>query len=155
MLEGIPSPVTERQSDFLRRIARSFRHLIHLIDAVLTQTKAESGRIAYRLADVTVTQVLDDVEPLTALQRAKKRLAYDCSGCDRTMVLHADREKVVQILLNLISNAVKFTRARVASHPRHAPERSAVLCRCGTQKSACRRSSCGWSSSPTRSSAAR
>jgi signal transduction histidine kinase len=53
--------------------------------------------------------VLEIIEPLTAPQRAEKRLRYDCDGCDGDLVVRGDREKVVQIMLNLLSNAAKFT----------------------------------------------
>jgi signal transduction histidine kinase len=55
--------------------------------------------------------VLELIDPLTAPQRAAKRLGYDCRGCDGKLVFRGDREKVVQILVNVLSNAVKFTPA--------------------------------------------
>ena len=55
--------------------------------------------------------MLELIDPLTAPQRAAKRLGYDCTGCNGSLVFRGDREKVVQILLNVLSNAVKFTPA--------------------------------------------
>jgi len=110
MLEGIPSQLTSRQADYVRRIRISYQHVMELIDALLTQAKAAAGRIEYQIRNVSVGEVLDEIEPLTAPQRAAKRLTYDCSACDRGMVLRADPGKVEQILVNLIANAVKFTR---------------------------------------------
>jgi PAS domain S-box-containing protein len=111
MLEGIPTPPSEPQQNHLRRIAKSQQHLLGLIEAVLMHAKLEAGKVTYRIADVTVRDVLDIIEPLTAPQRAAKRLRYDCDGCDADLAFRGDREKVVQILLNLLSNAAKFTRA--------------------------------------------
>ncbi len=109
MLEGIPAPPNEAHQNYLRRISKSQQHLLGLIEAVLLHAKLEAGKVTYRLADITVSDVLDIVEPLTGPQRAAKRLRYDCSGCDAYLVFRGDREKVVQILLNLLSNAAKFT----------------------------------------------
>jgi signal transduction histidine kinase len=109
LLEGFASPVTRKQADYLRRIDKSYRHMTRVIEGVLMQARADAGKVEYHIADVPVGQILDRIEPLTAPQRAQKRFAYDCSGCDRRMVLHADMDLVVQIVLNLLSNAMKFT----------------------------------------------
>ena len=109
MLAGIPIPVTGDQQNYLERIVKSQQHLLGLIDAVLTHAKLESGKETYRIGDVSVREVLEIVDPLTAPQRAAKRLQYDTSECDLTLVFRADKEKVVQILLNVLSNAAKFT----------------------------------------------
>ena len=111
MLDGIPTPATEGQQNYLRRIAKSQQHLLGLIEAVLTHAKLESGKVTYRITDVMAREVLDVMESLTAPQRAAKRLAYDCDGCNPRLVFRADKEKLVQILLNVLSNAAKFTPA--------------------------------------------
>lgn len=111
MLDGIPTPATEGQQDYLRRIAKSQQHLLGLIEAVLTQAKVEAGKITYLVTDVMAHEVLDIVDSLTQPQRAAKRLSYDCDGCDQKLEFRADKEKLVQVLLNMISNAAKFTPA--------------------------------------------
>ncbi len=65
--------------------------------------------MTYHIGDFWAREVLDVVDSLTAPQRAAKRLAYQCDGCDPKLVFHADKQKVVQILLNILSNATKFT----------------------------------------------
>ena len=61
------------------------------------------------MRDVPVSELLDAVEPLIAPQARAKQLSYTCVPCDRSLVVRADADKVAQVLLNLISNAVKFT----------------------------------------------
>jgi PAS domain S-box-containing protein len=109
MIDGIPAPATEAQQNFLGRIIKSQQHLLGLIDAVLTHAKIEAGKISYRITDVMAHEILEVIDPLTAPQRAAKKLTYDCEGCDGKLQFRADREKVVQILLNVLSNAAKFT----------------------------------------------
>jgi PAS domain S-box-containing protein len=109
MLDDIPTPATEGQQNFLRRIGKSQQHLLGLIDAVLTHAKLEAGKVTYRITDLIAHEVLEVIDPLTAPQRAAKRIAYDCDGCNPKLEFRADKEKVVQILLNVLSNAAKFT----------------------------------------------
>jgi len=111
MIDGIPTPPSDGQLNYLRRIAKSQQHLLSLIEAVLLHAKVEAGKVTYQIADFWAREVLDLIDPLTAPQRAAKRLGYDCRGCDGKLVFRGDREKVVQILLNVLSNAVKFTPA--------------------------------------------
>jgi PAS domain S-box-containing protein len=109
MIDGIPTPASEAQLNYLRRIAKSQQHLLGLIEAVLLYAKVEAGKVTYQIADFWAREVLDVVDSLTAPQRAAKRLDYDCEGCDPRLVFHADKQKAVQILLNVLSNATKFT----------------------------------------------
>ena len=109
LLEGIPTPASEGQQNFLRRISKSQQHLLGLIEAVLTQAKLEAGKVAYRITDVAAHEVLNVVDSLTAPQRAAKRISYHCEACDPRLLFRADKEKLVQVLLNMLSNAVKFT----------------------------------------------
>jgi len=109
MLDGIPGPATESHVNYLRRIVAGQEHMMGLIDAALTHAKLEAGAMSFAVENVSVGDVLGTVEALSRPQRAAKGIRYDCSRCDEKLVLRADRQKTVQILLNLISNAVKFT----------------------------------------------
>jgi PAS domain S-box-containing protein len=111
MLDGIPMKPSKEHCDFLDRIARSQKHLLGLIESVLTHARLEAGKTTYTIEGVRAGEVLTALDSLTAPQRAAKQLAYDCTGCDRMLEVRADREKLTQILLNVIGNAVKFTPA--------------------------------------------
>ena len=111
MLDGIPTPASEAQENFLRRIVKAQQHLLGLIDAVLTHAKLEAGRMTYRMENLRVGELLETVESLSRPQLAAKGIAYDCSACEPRLVVRGDRQKTVQVLLNLLSNAAKFTPA--------------------------------------------
>jgi PAS domain S-box-containing protein len=111
MLDGIPNPATEGQLNYLRRILKSQNHLLSLIEAVLTHAKIEAGKLTYQITEVVAHEVLSVVDSLTTPQRRAKRISYDCSACDQKLVFRADKQKLVQILLNVLSNATKFTPA--------------------------------------------
>jgi signal transduction histidine kinase len=108
LLSGIPSGLDEAQVGCLRGIERSCRHLADLVDEMSTSAKS---KVDYHIQAIALAQILDEVDSLTKPQRGAKRLRYDCSGADRDLVVQCDRQKVVQVMLNLISNSVKFTPA--------------------------------------------
>lgn len=109
---GIHGAVTEAQRTALERIQRSQRHLLGLISGVLDYSRVEAGAVSYRLADVPVTEAVAEAELLVAPQLRAKGLGYTWSGAPPGLSVLADREKLQQILLNLLGNAVKFTHAR-------------------------------------------
>ena len=107
---GIHGPVTEAQRESLERIARSQRHLLGLINDVLNLARIESGRVEYVLADVLLAELVAGVLPMIEPQLAAKGLMLTMHVTPE-LEAHGDREKVKQILLNLLTNAVKFTPA--------------------------------------------
>jgi signal transduction histidine kinase len=109
LAEGIRGPLSEAQGKDLARIRRSARHLLSLINDILNFAKLESGRLHYALAAVPVDEVLAEVVELVAPQMAECELRCTCQTGDPTLAVRADGEKLLQILLNLFSNAVKFT----------------------------------------------
>ena len=107
---GIQGPVTPAQTEALGRIARSQRHLLRLINEVLNLARIESGRVEYSLDHFPLREVVDSVLPMVEPQLAARKLRCRVS-VPSDLTAHADREKVQQILLNLLSNATKFTPA--------------------------------------------
>ncbi|MEO7823146.1 MAG: GAF domain-containing sensor histidine kinase [Gemmatimonadaceae bacterium] len=106
---GIHGPVTREQTEALGRIKRSANHLLGLINDVLNFAKVESGQIEYRLAPVALDSLLRDTESMIVPQMTAKNLIYSNLGCGANDKVQADADKLRQIMLNLLTNAVKFT----------------------------------------------
>ncbi len=105
---GIHGPVTAEQREALTRVTRSQRLLLRLVNDVLNLARIEAGRVDYQresvVIDDLVTSVLQMVEP----QMAAAKITSHVSAPPGLVAL-ADREKLEQVLLNLLGNAVKFT----------------------------------------------
>ena len=107
---GIHGPVTDAQRDALNRIARSQAHLLTLINDVLNFARIDAGQITYALQDVRMNETLSELEPLVAPQVAGRRLTFVYDQCDEAIVAAADVDKLRQVVLNLLANAVKYTQ---------------------------------------------
>ena len=108
---GVYGAVTQEQLSALDRIQRSQRHLLGLINGVLNYAKIDAGAVLYYVTDVHVDEALATCEALTAPQARTKRLDLRHVRGDARLTVRADSEKLQQILLNLFSNAIKFTDA--------------------------------------------
>jgi signal transduction histidine kinase len=100
------------RNEYARQILAGGRHLLELINEVLDIARIESGQLSLSAEPVYVSEVarevLDLVAPLAAAQRIALTLAPH--PCNELPVL-ADRQRFAQILVNLVSNAVKFNRS--------------------------------------------
>jgi len=109
MLQGVSGPLPAPIVRQLTRIDSNGRHLLTIINDILDIARIEAGRMPLNVtrfpADALVKEVLAELEPLIA--RAKLEVTFR-SGRHLTPV-KSDRAKVKQILMNLISNALKFT----------------------------------------------
>jgi PAS domain S-box-containing protein len=108
---GLRGPLTEAQLADVQAIHRNERHLLSLIEEVLTFAKIDAGRIRLEPEDVRVSAALASMSDLIAPQMEQKELEYRVEPCDSSIAVYADVEKLQQIVLNLLSNAVKFTPA--------------------------------------------
>ena len=107
----------------LDRVLGAGRHLLALINDILDLSKIEAGRMELQLEDFALAPLIDGVvktiEPLAA--KNENRVAVSCDGAIGT--LHADSMRLRQALLNLMSNANKFTeRGTISVDARHGQE---------------------------------
>lgn len=104
--ENLPDNVRE----YLEKIDYSGKQLLALINDILDMSRIESGKVELNAAPSDLVEILDEVAGLFAIQMKSKGLEYtvDCSGIKDRYVI-CDRNRLNRILLNLISNALKFT----------------------------------------------
>ena len=108
---GIHGAVTEGQHLALARIKANQEHVLGLITEILNFVRLESGRMEYHNAEVSMTLALSDVAGMLSGVIAEKALKLDGPGDVRALAW-ADPDRVRQILVNLVMNAVKYTPAR-------------------------------------------
>jgi PAS domain S-box-containing protein len=109
LMLGIHGDVSEQQRVALERVRASQQHLILLISDLLNLSRMGAGQIRYRIEPVSLADVMSAVRPMMESQAQARQLALDWPPPDASVVALADRPRVEQILLNLVSNAVKFT----------------------------------------------
>jgi signal transduction histidine kinase len=105
---GIRGVVNPAQVKDLGRIKRASAYLLRLINDVLTIARLEGARPLH-LISIAVNPVLAEVEEFCILQAKANGLTLTAVPCDHQIFATADAERFQQILLNLITNAVKFT----------------------------------------------
>lgn len=109
LADGITGPITDAQAQQLGRIKASARHLLALIDEILTFTRLDAGRETVIpetfLLDDALREACEIVEPLATAKKLEMRIVSPGPGAK----VESDPTKIRQILVNLLSNAVKFS----------------------------------------------
>ncbi|MCC6318670.1 MAG: GAF domain-containing protein [Gemmatimonadaceae bacterium] len=106
---GLRGSVTPEQVSDLQKIRRNQQHLLGLINSVLNFVRLDAGRVVYDVTTVPLAACMGSIESLVEPQLNARRLRYRCDLADAAHTVRADSEKVQQILLNLLDNAIKHT----------------------------------------------
>src|SRR5688500_16708927 len=108
---GVTGPLNEKQTEAVGRIQRSQEHLLSLIDDVLTFAKIEAGTSQLHPRPVRVVNAFEELDPLVRPQLTRKNMVLEHGVSDASIHVYADPNKLRQILLNIVGNAIKFTPA--------------------------------------------
>jgi signal transduction histidine kinase len=109
MLEEAQEESREQEATDLDHIHSSGKHLLTLINDVLDLSKIEAGKMTLNLEHFRLDELLEEVAQATALLISKNDNRFELDNNSTVSILQSDRIKLVQILLNLLSNAAKFT----------------------------------------------
>jgi signal transduction histidine kinase len=107
---GLRGPVTPEQANDLQRIKASQNHLLQLIDDVLEYARLGTGHTRLDIEDVDLNAVLREAEVMIGPQVRAKDLNYSYTPFPGPLIVRADANRLRQIVLNLLINAVKFTQ---------------------------------------------
>jgi PAS domain S-box-containing protein len=126
---GIGGPVTETQHEYLAKIQRSQRHLLNIINDLLNFSRIEAGHVEYESVRVPLRECIDTIVSILEQQATEKGIELTLGSCPDGIAATGDSAKIDQIVLNLCSNALKFTPAggRVEVVCENRGERVAVL----------------------------
>lgn len=128
MMMGLEGEVNEPQRDMLNRINDAGQHLLGLINDILDLAKIESGRMDLYLEEVNVRPLIEGVKS-TALGLIKgKPVELNLDLHDPLPVIQADKTRLRQVLLNLLSNAAKFTeKGHITIHAQQTDDNALLI----------------------------
>ena len=109
MQEGFYEPQGPKSLDALTRIRTNGKHLLGLINTVLDIAKIESGQFTLNMAEYAIDSVVETVRSATESLAENKKLALKTDVAASLPIGLGDEQRLTQVLLNLVGNAIKFT----------------------------------------------
>lgn len=109
MREGIGGEITEKQKRLLTIISEQCNRLIELVNSLLDISKIEAGMISLNLTNLDINLLITKAIAETELLAASKNISLKVDIAHDLPIIKVDNERMLQVLLNLIGNAVKFT----------------------------------------------
>jgi PAS domain S-box-containing protein len=109
LLEGMFGPLSDQQKDPLDRTRAAADHLRALIDDILDLAKIEAGKMQFSLEVLTLADVVREASQQMEPMFRRKNLSYTVDVAPGTPTVVTDRTRLKQVLLNILSNAMKFT----------------------------------------------
>jgi signal transduction histidine kinase len=104
---GLGGPLTAKQREYLADIERAGRHQLSLLQDILDLSKIEAGRDSIEESEIALDAIVDEARAMTS-PRARERRVAIAAEPSLPVVLRADERRLLQMLLNLLSNAVRY-----------------------------------------------
>jgi signal transduction histidine kinase len=101
--------INEKQAEYVGDILQSGQHLLSLINDILDLSKIEAGRMGLELSEFELPSTVESTLTLVRERAVRRSITLACTVDERLGTIRADERKVKQVLLNLLSNALKFT----------------------------------------------
>jgi PAS domain S-box-containing protein len=106
---GVRGPLGASQLSDVRRIQRAYQHLSSVVDDLLSYSRLVAGRMPLDVQDIPLTETMHGIADLVRPQAEAKNITLEADAAREDVSIHADGERVRQIVLNMLGNAVKFT----------------------------------------------
>ncbi len=118
MLEGLDGTLTPYMDNDLKLIQKNGQHLLHLINDVLDMAKIESGKLNLIIEKFNIYEIMEDVSSITSSLAHEKDISLRIDAdADHEVEISADRNRLRQVMINLVTNAMKFTeKGKIAIH---------------------------------------
>jgi signal transduction histidine kinase len=109
LLREVPGRLNENQTHYLTRVRSNTQHLAGLINDLLDLAKIEEGKVELKGVRVSVGGLVHEVVETVKPMAAEKPVLLEVKAPEPSVLVWADRDKVTQVLMNLVGNAIKFT----------------------------------------------
>jgi signal transduction histidine kinase/ligand-binding sensor domain-containing protein len=109
LLMKLPGPLTQEQTKQLQTVQKSARHLLSLINDLLDLAKIGSGKVTLNMELIVFQSIVEEVRSTLRPLAEQKGLRLNATVPEEQVLVSTDRRALSQIVLNLMSNAIKFT----------------------------------------------
>ena len=109
LLEGVYGPLNKDQEEFIKDIKASAEHQFEMVKHILDISKIESGQVTLNIQKFSLNSIINQVVSSLMPDINKKGLELEIKGLDDEKYIYADPIRFKEILLNLLTNAIKFT----------------------------------------------
>jgi len=114
LLDGLAGPVAPEQSDHLRTVLRSVNQLHAMIRDLLEATRAETGKLRIEPRCISLSGLIEQAVAMMRPTAQAKQVGLEIRMDTRIPLVFADPDRILEVLINLIDNAIKFTPAEGA-----------------------------------------
>lgn len=109
LLDRVDGAINEEQEKSLKKVVANARHLLQLINDILDVSKIESGKIELETKELNLKWLIESIIPTFEPLMTQKGLILTINFDEKLPPVYGDEDKVKQVFINLVSNAVKFT----------------------------------------------